>query len=282
MRFHRRPALPSRVLAALDAWQRELDAELTAESARPATDRRTDGAIAEKHWTSHRQTKALEAVESTLSAMASPNVARCMYCEHDRGAEIDHAAPKSRNAARTFDWENHVWACGKCNRQKLERYDADMVIPTIHDPLKHLDLLPSGRWEPLEGDLRGRATVDTLPLLNHEELTKARQRWRRRLLGDLASLASQSPPLSDAIERFRDTATHDPFSDVFAALLALCALPNAAAFVSPAVLQFVSAHPEMQRWLPDADAQRLRDAEPEIAALASAIRPRAVGAKPAG
>ncbi len=282
MRFHRRPALPSRVLATLDAWQRELDTELTAESARPASDRRTDGAIADQHWTSHRQTRALDAVEAALSAMASPNVARCMYCEHDRGAEIDHAEPKSSKATRTFAWENHVWACGKCNRQKLERYHADMVIPTIDDPLKHLDLLPSGRWEPLEGDTRGRATVDTLPLLNHQGLIDARKRWRRRLLDDLEALASQSAPSSAAIERFRDMATHDPFSDVFAALLGLFALPNAAAFVSPAVLSFVAAHPEMHRWLPDADAQRLRDVEPTLDALAKAMKPRAKAAKPTG
>jgi 5-methylcytosine-specific restriction endonuclease McrA len=267
------------VLTTLNGWQRALDVELTAEPLRQPQDRRTDGAIAEQHWKSHRQTKTLDAVVAALSAMASPDVARCMYCEHDRGAEVDHAEPKSARAARTFDWENHVWACGNCNRQKLERYHADMVIPTVDDPLKHLDLLPSGRWEPLDGDARGRATVETLTLLNHQGLIDARKRWRRRLLDDLETLARQSPLSSEAFERFRDTATHDPFSDVFAALLSFFALPNAATIVSDAVLSFVAAHPEMHRWLPDADEKRLRDVEPELDALAKAMRPRAKNAR---
>jgi hypothetical protein len=45
------------------------------------------------------------------------------------------------------------------------------------------------------------------------------------------------------------------------------------------VLSFVAAHPEMHRWLPDADEKRLRDVEPELDALAKAMRPRAKNAR---
>jgi len=61
---------------------------------------------------------------------------------------------------------------------------------------------------------------------------------------------------------------------------AIFALPNAAAFVAPAVLTFVAAHPEMHRWLPDADAQRLSAAGPTLEALAKAMKPRATKPKP--
>lgn len=275
MRFHRRGALPERVTAVLGEWQRELDATLAAESSRPTSERRTGGAIADEHWTSHRQTKAFEVVVEVLSAMASPDLARCMYCEHDRGSQIDHAEPKSLAPTRTFEWLNHVWACGKCNGQKLERYHRDMVIPTIDDPLKHLGLVPSGRWTASDGDARGQATLDTLPLLNHEKLIGARQRCLLRLLRELGALAARASPSSEEIESFREMATNEPFSDVFAALMAQAALPGAAAFYSPVVLQFVAAHPEMHRWLPDADERRLRDAEPKVLELTKAMRSRA-------
>jgi 5-methylcytosine-specific restriction endonuclease McrA len=282
MRFHRRAPLPARVLDAFAAWQRELDEDIAAEPSRPATDRRTEGAIADRHWTSHRQTNALQAAEKALRAMASPDQARCMYCEHDRGAEIDHAEPKSRRAARTFDWENHLWACGACNRQKLEHYHADMVIPTQDDPRAHLDLTPGGRWIARDGAPRGRATLDALPLLNHQSLVEGRSRCRRRLLKDLEALARSTTVSSAEVERFRETATQDPFSDVFASLLSLFALPNAGAFISPAVLDFVAAHPEMHRWLPDADAKRLVDVQPRLDRLASSMRISTASTRTAG
>jgi hypothetical protein len=274
MRFHRRTPLPARVLDAFAAWQQELDVEISEESKRAEMERRTAGAIADRHWSAHRQANALKAAESALRAMASPDQARCMYCEHDRGAEVDHAEPKSLRASRTFDWENHLWACGTCNRQKLERYHVDMIIPTQDDPLAYLDLTPTGRWAACPGETRGDVTLRVLPFLNQQALITGRQRRRRRLLEDLEALASASVPGPSSTEmaRFREMATQDPFSDVFAALLSLFALPNAGAFISPVVLEFVAAHPEMRDWLPDADAQRLVEVQPTLDALANAMR----------
>lgn len=280
MRFHPRVSLPARAIAALAEWQRELDAAISAEHARPMAERQTDASLAEERWRSHRGTRAIEAVVLALEAMASPDLARCMYCEHDRGAEIDHAAPKGLHPSRTFDWDNLVWACGTCNRQKLERYHPAMVIPTVDDPLRHLDLTTTGRWVPRDDDSRGRATLDTLPLLNNEALIRARQRWRRTLLRDLEALATSGAPSEVAMDRFREKATQDPFSDVFAALLAFLSLPGAAAFVPESVVSFVTAHGEMRLWLAEADAERALAATPSITTAAEGIRLRTSPAAP--
>ncbi len=274
MRFHRRGELPDRVTNQLREWQSALDAEVAAELSKATPVRRSEGAIADQHWTTHRDTKAFEVIETVLGAMASPNVRRCMYCEHDRGSQIDHARPKNVNSSRTFEWENHVWACGKCNNDKLARYHPDMVIPTVDDPLKHLELGADGRWRPYNEDSRGKATIDTLPTLRDRLLEGPRQQWRSRLLEDLAALAKSTAPSSGDMERFHETATQFPFSDVFAALLAQSRLPNADAFIAPAVVRFIETHPELHRWLPDADEQRLRDAGPKVTELTKAMRPR--------
>ncbi|MEZ4406201.1 MAG: hypothetical protein R3A52_06980 [Polyangiales bacterium] len=129
-------------------------------------------------------------------------------------------------------------------------------------------------------DPRGRATLDTLPLLNNEALIRARQRRRLTLLRDLEALATSGAPSEDAMDRFREKATQDPFSDVFAALLAFLALPGAMAFVPESVVNFVTAHGEMRLWLAEEDAERALAATPSITTAADAIRLRTAPAAP--
>ena len=145
MRYHRRNPLPPSAQTTLLRWQRELNAEWAKEALRPATEQRPAGEVADAHWR-NRRSLAMRLVRRTPAVMASPDMERCMYCEHDRGGEIDHGQPKSEALDRTYDWDNFVWACGRCNLDKLTRYDASMVIPTVDDPLDFLHLAAEGRW----------------------------------------------------------------------------------------------------------------------------------------
>jgi len=274
VRYHRRGPLPAKALAALQQWQSALDAEWAAESAKPLAVRRTAGTVATSHWNSHRQTATLDVVELALSEMASPPAARCMYCEHDLGSEIDHIEPKSRAPVRTFQWENLLWACGRCNRQKLERYDPNMLDPTRADPLRHLDLLPNGRWhpEPTDPGGRGQATLAALSLLNEQRLVRSRVHGRGQILREFAALAALPSVTAAALAVLREKVTQDPFPDVFAALLDVMQLPGAADFYPPQVVDFVRSHPEMSDWLAESDERRWLDAQGAIEALASTIR----------
>lgn len=277
MRHHPRRQLPARALAALRQWQDALDDDWVKEQQLPADQRRSAGKVADARWDRHRSTTALEVTERVLAAMASPDLARCMYCEHDRGCQIDHAEPKSTALHRTFEWENHVWSCGLCNLEKLARYRAGMVIPTVDDPLSFLDLLTDGRWQPSDAAGRGQATLDALPLLNRQELTQSRARGRRKVIARLTELAARATVTPAEIDAFREMVTNDPFPDVFAALLGVLRLPGAPALFPAAVVSFVAAHPEMDHWLAEDDDRRWNAVQAEITALTARIRLRREG-----
>jgi uncharacterized protein (TIGR02646 family) len=261
------------VLAVLSDWQADLDDEWAREQTRTETERRTAGAVAEAQWNAHRTTKALEVISVALEAMASPNVARCMYCEHDRGCEIDHWRPKARDASGTFRWENLVLSCGKCNRDKLARFDERMIDPTRHDPLEHLMLLPSGRWDP--SDDRGKATDAALPHLNSQKLSEARKGRRAvvmRRLTELATLVEVEPA---SLDDLRWEMTNETFSDVFAAVLAMSQRPELARALPPAVVASLRKHPELYEWLDADDKRRWEAAAPKLAELVGEVRRRA-------
>ncbi len=273
MRYHRRNPLPAKARSTLLRWQRELDAEWARETLLPASEQRLAGDVADAHWKS-RRSLAMRLVRRTLAIMASPDMERCMYCEHDRGGAIDHGQPKSEAIDRTYDWTNFVWSCGTCNLDKMTSYDARMVVPTVDDPLLYLDLAVEGRWAASDEAGRGQATLDTLPYLNEPRLIAGRARRRRTVLNDLAVLARQESVTAEELDELRAKLVDEAFSDVFAAVLAALRLPGARSVFRnhPGVVDFVAAHPEMDRWLPDADERRWAAAQAELNALAARIR----------
>ena len=135
-----------------------------------------------------------------------------MYCETDRGSQVDHGRPKSLAPGLTFAWHNHIWACAICNQQKMTRYDPAMIDPTVDDPLRYLDLVPSGRWDPEDEDEggRGQATIDALPMLNHPDLVEERLQGRARLLRRLSALAGQASVSAEELDMLRAEVTNDP------------------------------------------------------------------------
>lgn len=70
-------------------------------------------------------------------ALFESSHSKCAFCESKPGEsgniEVEHLAPKSLYPDLTFDWENLLPACRKCNEAKL---DFDTVKEPIIDPSK--------------------------------------------------------------------------------------------------------------------------------------------------
>jgi hypothetical protein len=134
------------VRVALDAdTQRHLDA-LT----QKVTEHTSPKAEAERLW-NQKASRPFDVVRSTLERMAAGR-ARCMYCEDDRGTDIEHFYPKATYPLRAFSWRNYLLACGHCNSNlKREQFPLDaagqpaLVDPTVDDPADS-PRLPPDHW----------------------------------------------------------------------------------------------------------------------------------------
>lgn len=269
-RLLRRP-LPERVSDGLLGYQRGLAPEAPVES----------------YWEQRRGSNTLKAVEAALRALA-PGRARCMYCDDSEGCDIDHFEPKATAAGRqrVFDWDNLLWACTPCNRAKLNRFDPEAINPTHDDPMNHLVLSSStGCWEArvLGGagaerrDARGEATLRSLDALNRQSVAIGRAQAGKYLCEILLPLYATYHAQGDLRRAalIQSTVTTSPFSDVFAWMLRVDA-ENPATTSSP-IGALVSQHPEMQRWLADADEARWEAAAQGLDELARGIRRRRSG-----
>lgn len=272
MRHHPRIPLPSRVQQALSVYKEEL-ADALAENAK-ATKPRLASLVALAEWDSRRDNTTFGVIEAALKAMASEPLRRCMYCEHDRGNQIDHHEPKSVHPKRTFDWENMLWSCATCNLMKLERYEPGVIDPTKDDPLEHLYLASSGAWKARDGDLRGEVTERVLPL-NPQELEVARRRTlaclRRKIVArDRSTLTERAEHEAD----LHELAVEQPFSDVFAARLRASREPGSRDVLGDAVVDAIYRWPELHTWLPDTDAARHAAVKTELDRFDRAVRIR--------
>lgn len=270
MRYLPRIQLPQRVLDALESYQSAIDIDVKAEleKAKPKTHD-----VIQAAWKSHRNNKALEAAETALRAMAS-GLERCMYCEDSRGCDVEHLRPKASYADRMFAWLNLLWICADCNRQKNDAFDDAMLDPTAADPLDHLVLsLATGRYTPRGNSPRGVATLRVVPRLeSNQMLTRGRRNAMvklRSLLADYdAHRAARRDAEADAVHR---AMVEEPFSAVFAAVLRASTEPGAQEVLGAELLAVLSRHPEMDRWLADADEARALDKKADIASIAKLI-----------
>jgi uncharacterized protein (TIGR02646 family) len=118
-----------------------------------------------------------------------------MFCGDSRSTDIEHFWPKIRYRQRVFRWDNMLWICAGCNRQKGDRFRLDrkrrplLIDPTAEDPWDFLYFdwhtgNITARYDPSTGraHTKGVYTVDstTLPL-NIEAVTEGRLRTRRNL-----------------------------------------------------------------------------------------------------
>lgn len=146
-------------------------------------------------WDNARGTKTMAAVAKVL-AMMSGKRQRCMFCGDSRSTDIEHFWPKVNYPPRVFRWDNLLWICTGCNRQKGNRFYLDrrqrplLIDPTAEDPWDYLFFDPgtgniTARFDPATGlpNRKGTHTADPTVLpLNLEAVTEGRQRTHRNLV----------------------------------------------------------------------------------------------------
>jgi uncharacterized protein (TIGR02646 family) len=134
-------------------------------------------------------------VAQTLALMSGKRQ-RCMFCGDSRSTDIDHFWLKMRYRRRVFRWDNLLWICAGCNRQKGDRFPRDkqrrplLIDPTAEDPGDFLYFDGhtgniTARYESSTGrpHPKGARTVDPAILpLNIEAVTEGRLRTRRNLV----------------------------------------------------------------------------------------------------
>ncbi|XVV11076.1 HNH endonuclease [Actinoplanes sp. CA-131856] len=137
--------------------------------------------FARASWTSSGATRRV--LKRQLTAMcARPSF--CMYCYESRGTDVDHFVPITLDPMLTFEWNNHILACGYCNQQaKKEYFPVDgsghtlLLDPSVDDSADHMTLSTSG--ELIDLTSRGAETIAVLGLNTRSELVEARYRsWR--------------------------------------------------------------------------------------------------------
>src|SRR5262245_1882915 len=68
-----------------------------------------------------RNDRVFSVIRGILADISS-NVLRCCYCELSEIDQVEHVAPKDLFPELCFVWENYLYACGPCNRTKLNRW----------------------------------------------------------------------------------------------------------------------------------------------------------------
>jgi uncharacterized protein (TIGR02646 family) len=80
--------------------------------------------------------KTFQAVRRILEEMC-PGVHRCVYCEDAHGDHIEHFHPKKFYPEFTFDWDNYLLACTRCN----SNFKRDTFAVLADDTGKRYDLM---------------------------------------------------------------------------------------------------------------------------------------------
>lgn len=145
-------------------------------------------------------------IRKTLAAM-SASVLRCCYCELSEIDQVEHIYPKDFFPERCFKWDNYLYACGRCNRNKSNRWwtfnsatgaaspfvrirdqpptrpehEALIIDPRTEDPLQYLflDTLDTFNFEPVADApglkrFKAEKVIDLLDL-NREAVRVARR-----------------------------------------------------------------------------------------------------------
>ncbi|MGW7244280.1 hypothetical protein [Streptomyces sp. NPDC054804] len=206
-----RVALSERAQSLLTRWtQRVEDAGATAAAAREKWDA---AAAPKKH------------VRTALESMARGAV-RCMYCDDNRGTDIDHFEPLERAPLRAFVWVNHLLACSFCNSNvKHRQYPVSaegeclLVDPTAEDPAAHLVLLLTvGIYDPVSP--KGTETIRVFGL-NRPDLVKGRLDAFVRACSNLRDWHGLHQSGDPEADRVAQALLDSPFVDVVHAMTRL-------------------------------------------------------------
>ena len=192
------PGLDPDATRSLNEYQKQVDAAGSYE----------DRVASAKAWFSRRNkhsNRTFRKVRESLTRMCS-GAQRCVYCEDSVGDEVEHIQPKDLYPCLVFVWANYVYACGRCNGGKSNKFaviSGDRVVdvtrsrggpvvppepgapaflnPRVEDPLGFLALDLEGTFMVLSRDdlptiarKRTEFTIETLKL-NRDVLLEARR-----------------------------------------------------------------------------------------------------------
>ena len=191
------PGLDPGATRNLQEYQRQVDAAGSYED-RVASAKRS---FSRKN---QRSNATFRRVRESLTRMCS-GAQRCVYCEDSVGDEVEHIQPKALYPCLVFVWTNYVYACGRCNGGKSNKFAVisgnrlvdvtrprggpvippepgapAFLNPRVEDPLRFLDLDLEGTFMVLARDglpdidrERTDFTIETLKL-NRDVLLQAR------------------------------------------------------------------------------------------------------------
>lgn len=107
---------------------------------------------------------------------------KCAFCEsylgHTESPHIEHYRPKSKYPELTFEWENWLSSCGRCNDKKWAHFplcdDIPCLIdPTTEDPEQHIEFVG---YTPIYKTEQGAETIRLIGL-DRSPLEEERSRW---------------------------------------------------------------------------------------------------------
>lgn len=157
---------------------------------------------------------------------------KCAYCEskieHVSDAHIEHYRPKSKFADLTFDWENLLLACGKCNStaHKGDHFpeaneDGPLLNPCLDAPEAHLrfEYNAVAKLASVYGTTPRGVTTETLLGLNRPDLRAYRSRQVQRLA--FIAVRAQTDPEAQQLltEAQREDAEYAAFAKSLLSLI---------------------------------------------------------------
>lgn len=81
-------------------------------------------AEADRIYSNARKTAWFKPVVDTLKALSGPGQ-RCMFCSGSEASDVEHYKPKAVFPELAMTWENYLWSCTPCNRNKTNRFPPD-------------------------------------------------------------------------------------------------------------------------------------------------------------
>jgi uncharacterized protein (TIGR02646 family) len=189
-------------------------------------------------------------VRATLQKMASARE-RCMYCEDNEGADIEHFWPKSTYPDKAFSWTNYLLACPHCNSNykralfPMTNGVPDLIDPTTDEPSHHLRLLPhDGRYSAIGP--KGEPSIRVFDL-NGDERGRKLPQGRKDTVHKLQALLiaydkfvnSENHALAHHIKR---AIINEPFSAVLLFLVDVARQPYPEKTLQPGVAQVIQRH----------------------------------------
>lgn len=125
---------------------------------------------------------------------------KCAFCEsylgHTASPHIEHYRPKSKFPELTFEWENWLLSCGRCNDKKWSHFPLCNDTPCLIDPAKedpelHLEF---AGYTPVPKTERGAETIQLIGL-DRTPLEEERSRWLTYINTLLLHCVSSEPEI---------------------------------------------------------------------------------------